>query len=174
MTAIIIILSIIIVSIIFIYNGIVSLKNNVKNSKSLIEVYLQQRFDLIPNLVEVAKGYVKHESEVLQNIANLRSSYNATKDSNAMQQLNAEYNNLIGVIEAHPDLKASELFLKLQKALDKTESELQAARRIYNIDVTKYNTRINMFPFNAFAKMFGFKEETLFQADNDARVDVKF
>ena len=63
---------------------------------------------------------------------------------------------------------------KNKKTLDKTESELQAARRIYNLDVTKYNTRINMFPFNMFAKMFGFKEETLFQAENDARVDVKF
>ena len=139
-----------------------------------IDVYLQQRFDLIPNLVEVTKGYIKHESELLQNIANLRSSYNKTKDYEAMQQLNNEYTNLMGVIEAHPELKASELFLKLQKALDKTESELQAARRIFNLDVTKYNTRINMFPFNMFAKMFGFKEETLFQAESDARVDVKF
>lgn len=172
--SIIIVLVIIIVLIVLIYNGIIGLKNRVKNSKGLIEVYLQQRFDLIPNLIEVTKGYAKHESEVLQNIAELRSSYSRTKDSEAMKQLNKEYANLMGVIEAHPELKASELFLKLQKALDKTESELQAARRIYNLDVTKYNTRINMFPLNMFAKMFGFKEETLFQAESDARVDVKF
>lgn len=174
MNSTIIALIIIIVFIIIIYNGIIGLKNRVKNSRGLIDVYLQQRFDLIPNLVEVTKGYAKHESEILQTIAELRSSYNKTKDSVAMQKLNNEYNTLMGVIEAHPELKASELFLKLQKTLDKTESELQAARRIYNLDVTKYNTRINMFPFNMFAKMFGFKEETLFQAENDARVDVKF
>lgn len=172
--SLLIILAIIIVSIILIYNGIITLKNNVKNSKSLIEVYLQQRFDLIPNLIEVTKGYVQHESELLQSIANLRTSYNKTKDSDAMNQLNTQYTNLLGVIEDNPELKASDLFLKLQKTLDKTESELQAARRIYNIDVTKYNTRINMFPFNLFAKMFGFKEETLFQAESDARIDVKF
>lgn len=170
----IIILITLIVVLALIYNNLINLKNTTKNSKALIEVYLQQRFDLIPNLVEVAKGYVKHESELLQNIANLRSSYNTTKDSNAMQQLNAEYNNLIGVIESHPELKASELFLKLQKALDKTESELQAARRIYNLDVTKYNTRISIFPLNLFAKMFGFKEEALFQAESNDRIDVKF
>lgn len=165
---------IIIISIILIYNGIITLKNNVKNSKALIEVYLQQRFDLIPNLVEVTKGYVQHESEVLQNIAALRSSYSKTKDSEAMQQLNSQYTSLMGVIENHPELKSSELFLKIQKALDKTESELQAARRIYNMDVTKYNTRINMFPFNIFAKMFVFKEESLFEAESQAHVDVKF
>ncbi|MBR4110260.1 MAG: LemA family protein [Clostridia bacterium] len=174
MFTILIILIIIVVSIILIYNGIINLKNNVKNSKSLIDVYLQQRFDLIPNLVEVTKGYIQHESELLQNIANLRSSYNTNKDSDSIRKLNNEYTNLIGVIEAHPELKASDLFLKLQKTLDKTESELQAARRIYNMDVTKYNTRINMFPFNIFAKMFGFSEETLFQAESDASVDVKF
>lgn len=159
---------------ILIYNNLINLKNSTKNSKALIEVYLQQRFDLIPNLVEVTKGYMQHESDVLQTIAKLRSSYNANKDTESMQQLNNEYTTLMGVIEAHPDLKASELFLKIQKALDKTESELQAARRIFNLDVTKYNTKINMFPFNLFAKMFGFKEESLFEAESSARIDVKF
>ena len=170
----IIVLITLIVIIALIYNTLISLKNTTKNSKALIEVYLQQRFDLIPNLVEVTKGYAQHESDVLQNIAKLRNSYNTNKDLDSMQQLNSEYTNLMGIIESHPELKASELFLKIQKALDKTESELQAARRIYNLDVTRYNTKINMIPLNIFAKMFGFKEETLFQAETDARVDVKF
>ena len=173
MTTIIIPTIIVTTIIVIIYNNIVHLKNTIKNSKALIDVYLQQRFDLIPNLVEVTKGYMKHENDVLSRIASLRASYNANKDISTGMSLNNEYANILGIIESHPELKANENFLKLQKALDKVESQLQAARRIYNMDVTKYNTRITIVPFNIFAIIFGFKEEKLFEAEKDARTNVK-
>lgn len=140
----------------------IQLKNNIKNSKSLIDVYLQKRFDLIPNLLEITKGYAKHEEELLQNIAILRNSYKENKDEKSMQQLNSEFSTLLGIIEAHPELKSSGLFLKMQKSLKKIESELEAARRIYNLDVTKYNTKIHIFPLNILAKTFKFTDENLF------------
>ena len=126
--------------VILIYNSLVHKRNNVKNSKSAIDVYLQQRFDLIPNLVEVTK----------------------------------EYANIMAIAESNPDLKASEQFLNLQKNLSKIESQLQAARRIYNMDVTKYNTATSTFPTNIFAKLFGFKKDELFKLEGEDKVEVKF
>lgn len=151
----------------------IHLKNNIKNSKALIDVYLQKRFDLIPNLLEVTKGYARHEKELLENITMLRNSYKTNKDEDSMQQLNSEYTALMGIIETYPELKSSELFLKTQKSLAKIESELEAARRMYNLDVTKYNTRINTFPFNFFAKDFKLKEEKLFTFEDEKNIDIK-
>ena len=170
----------IIIAIIFIvfiqYNAIVKLKKKVKQSESGIDVYCQQRFDLIPNLVETVKGYMEHEKDVLEGITNLRTQYNDTKDMGISNELNKQINKLIAVAENYPELKASEQFLNLQNNLEKTESQLQAARRIYNTDVTNYNTKINIIPYNIIAKMFGFKEEKLFEVENEAireKVEVK-
>lgn len=153
------------------YNKITELKNNLKNSRSLVEVFLQKRFDLIPNLVEITKGYVKHEKELLEHITELRRSYTKTGNNDIIKDLNSSYMYLIGIIENYPELKSGELFLETQKSLVKIESELQAARRIYNLDVTTYNNKISIFPFNIFAKIIGFKEESLFQADADVRIE---
>lgn len=170
----------IIIAIIFIvflqYNAIVKLKMKVKQSESGIDVYCQQRFDLIPNLVETVKGYMKHEKDVLESITNLRTQYNDTKDIEISNELNKQINKLIAVAENYPELKASEQFLNLQNNLEKTESQLQAARRIYNTDVTNYNTKISIVPYNIIAKMFRFNEEKLFEVEDEAireRVDVK-
>ena len=157
-----------------IYNGIVKLKHNVDKSESGIDVYLQQRFDLIPNLVDVTKAYANYESDILEKIAKLRTAYNQNKDSNASNELNNQYKTIMAVVENYPELKANEQFLKLQKALVKIESQLQAARRIYNNDVTKYNTRISTFPNNIIANLFGFKERDLFVLDGEDKVDIKF
>ena len=167
-------LVLLIIVVIAIYNSIIQLKHNVDKSESGIDVYLQQRFDLIPNLVEVTKIYMNYESDILENIARLRTAYNQTKDINASNELNNQYKTIMAVIENYPDLKANEQFSKLQKSLVKIESQLQAARRIYNNDVTKYNTKISTFPNNLIANMFGFKERNLFVLDGEDKVNVKF
>ena len=167
-------LVLLIIVVIAIYNSIIQLKHNVDKSESGIDVYLQQRFDLIPNLVEVTKTYMNYESDILENIARLRTAYNQTKDINASNELNNQYKTIMAVIENYPDLKANEQFSKLQKSLVKIESQLRAARRIYNNDVTKYNTKISTFPNNLIANMFGFKERNLFVLDGEDKVNVKF
>ena len=161
-----IILVILIIFVIIEYNSMIKLKKQMNNSYSVIDVYLQKRFDLIPNLVEVTKGYANYEKDILTKITEYRTSYNQNKDKDSLNKLNDEYNNLMFVVENYPDLKASEQFLKLQKSLIKVESELQAARRIYNTDTTKYNTKLNVFPSNIIAKLFGFKEGELFELED--------
>jgi LemA protein len=160
--------------IIFIYNKLVGLKNNANNSKSVIDVYLQQRFDLIPNLIEATKGYMNYEKETLEKITYLRAIYKEKKDETAGNELNSAYNTIIATSENYPELKANEHFLNLQKSLVKIESQLQAARRIYNNDVTKYNTKIAIFPNNIMAKLLKFKPLNLFSLEGDSSVVVKF
>lgn len=167
-------LGLLIIIIIGIYNSIIQLKHNVDKSESGIDVYLQQRFDLIPNLVEVTKTYMNYENDILEKIARLRIAYNQNRDINASNELNNQYKTIMAVVENYPDLKANEQFLKLQKSLVKIESQLQAARRIYNNDVTKYNTKISTFPNNLIANIFGFKERDLFVLDGEDKVDIKF
>ena len=157
MTILVVILVILVLFVIVEYNMMVKLKKQMNNSYSVIDVYLQKRFDLIPNLVEVTKGYANYEKDILSKITEYRTSYNQNKDKESLNKLNDEYNNLMLVVENYPDLKASEQFLQLQKSLSKVESELQAARRIYNTDTTKYNTKLSVFPSNIIANIFGFK-----------------
>lgn len=174
-----IILGIIIVIILLIFiiefNTFVGLKNKIKQSKSGIEVYLNQRFDLIPNLVECVKGYAKYEQHTLSKITSLRAQYNNDKNKDLKKgaELNNECNNLLGIAESNPDLKASEQFSNLQKSLEKMESQLQAARRIYNGDVTLYNTTISTFPNNIFARIFNFKEEELFETEEYKKENIE-
>ena len=158
--ALIIILVILVLYVIITYNKFVTLKKQMNNSYSVIDVYL------IPNLVEVTKGYANYEQDVLTKITEYRTAYNQHKDKDALNKLNEEYNNLILVVENYPELKTSEQFLKLQKSLIKVESELQAARRIYNNDTTKYNTKLNVFPSNIIGKIFNFKEGDLFELED--------
>ena len=174
MGAILITLVIIILFFIVIeFNTVVNLKNKIKQSKSSIDIYLTQRFDLIPNLVECVKVYMKYEESVFTKIAELRAEYNNSKDLKKGEQLNSEFNNLLAVGESNPDLKASEQFLNLQKSLIKMESQLQAARRVYNGDVTLYNTTISEFPNNIFASIFNFKEEELFEIEEYKKENIK-
>ena len=169
----IIIIVVLIVAVIWVYNSIINLRNNVNKSKSGIDVYLQQRFDLIPNLIEVTKAYANYENEVLEKITNLRKKYKEKPDFEIVNELNYEFYNIMAVVENYPELKASEQFLKLQKTLIKIESQLQAARRIYNNDVTKYNTKITTFPNNIIASIFNFKEMQLFVLEGEDSVKVE-
>lgn len=173
-----VILAIVIILIFFIIyeiNLFVVLKNKLKQSKSSIEVYLNQRFDLIPNLVEVVKGYAKYEENVIEKITKLRSEYNLdkNKDLKKVSILNNECNKIFAVAENIPDLKTSEQFLNLQKSLEKIEDNLQAARRLYNGDVTLYNTAISTFPNSIIARICGLKKEELFEIEEYKKSDVK-
>lgn len=162
---ILVLIATLIILIISKYNKIVKLQNRVKSSESGIDVYLNQRFDLIPNLVECVKGYTKHEKELLESIVKQRTSYSQNKDLKEASELNNKINRIIAVAENYPELKASEQFLNLQNNLVKIESQLQAARRIYNMDVQSYNTTIQTIPSNIIADIFGFKEKEYFQIE---------
>lgn len=166
----IVILAIILIGILYFigkYNKFIRMKNKVSQARQGIDVYLKQRFDLIPNLVECVKEYSKHEKELLENVIILRNSYDENKELKQGEKVNKAINKIIAVAESYPELKASENYLKLQKSLIKTESQLQAARRIYNNAVTKYNTEIQVVPGNIIAGIFSFKEEELFDIDEE-------
>ena len=168
----IIVFVVILIIILGMYNSLVTRKKKIEQARSTIDVYLTQRFELIPNLIECVKGYMKHEQTVLEKVAELRSSYQKTKNLKSGAELNSICNSMIGVAESNPNLKASEQFLELQKNLAKMESQLQAARRLYNSEVTVYNTKIATIPSNIIAGIFGFKEEELFEAEAQARANI--
>lgn len=169
---ILIIIVILIISIIRRHNKIIKLQNKVKSSESGIDVYLSQRFDLIPNLVECVKGYTNHERELLENIVEQRTAYSYNKNLKKASELNNNLNKIIAVAENYPELKASDQFLDLQNNLVKMESQLQAARRIYNIDVQQYNSVIQTIPNNIVAGIFGFKEKEYFQIEEYKKENV--
>lgn len=173
MIVLIVVIAIIVLIIIGKYNKLVRQKNAVKQAQSGIDVYLNQRFDLIPNLVECVKGYAKHEQQVLEKITQLRAEYSKSKNLKEAEKLNNGINQVIAVAEQYPELKASEQFLNLQKSLSKMESQLQAARRIYNNEVTLYNTTINTVPTNVIAKIFNFKEAELFTIEDYKKENIQ-
>ncbi len=174
MKIVVIIIILLIILVLIGYNRLIRLKNKVKQSESGIDVYLNQRFDLIPNLVECVKEYSKYESETLSKIVELRNIYNQNKKMNFEQasEINNDFNKILAIAEGYPELKSSEQYLNLQKNLTKIESQLQAVRRIYNNDVTKYNTVIETVPNNIIAKIFKFKKAELFQIEEYKRENV--
>ena len=151
------------------FNGIVRSKNRVDEAWSDIEVQLKRRYDLIPNLVETVKGYATHESGVFQQVTAARTSaMNAGSMDDKLKQENAlsgTLKSLFAVAEAYPDLKANQNFMQLQSDLTDTEDKIQAARRFYNGNVRDYNTKLQVFPTNLFASMFGFKVREFFGID---------
>ena len=175
---ILIIVVLILVFLISIYNNLVSLRQKVKNAWSQIEIQLQRRFDLIPNLVETVKGYMGHESNILTKVAELRTAWANAKTvaekSNLDTQLSDTLKTIMAVSEAYPDLKANQNFINLQQELANTENKISYSRQFYNDIVTTYNTKIQVFPSNIVAGMFNFTQETLFEVDNpEARKNVK-
>ncbi len=177
----IVIVILIILWIIGIYNGLVRARQKVRNSWSQIEVQLQRRFDLIPNLVETVKGYAKHESGVFEKVAGLRTAWaNAETISQKAElgnELSSSLKTIMAVSESYPELKANENFIDLQSQLQETENKIAFSRQFYNDTVTMYNTKIEVFPDNIIAKIFNFKPETLFETESEKakqNVNVKF
>jgi len=173
--AVVVVIALFVISI---YNKLVKGRQKVKNAWSQIEVQLQRRFDLIPNLVETVKGYMTHEKDVLEKVTSLRSSWaNATsieEKANLDNQLSGALKTIMAVSENYPDLKANQNFADLQNNLKETENKISFSRQFYNDTVTMYNTSLEVFPSNVIGSMFGFKEETLFKTESEeARKNVK-
>ena len=171
---IVLLLLIIVISI---YNGLVRLKNQVKNAWAQIDVQLKRRNDLIPNLVETVKGYAKHEKQVFENVTKARSAVmNATgveDKAAASNQLTGTLKTLFAVAENYPQLKANENFLQLQEELTGTENKIAYSRQHYNDMVMRFNTKIELFPNNVFASMLNFKQEEMFKATEEEKKNVK-
>ena len=164
--------------IISLYNKLVTSRQKVKNAWSQIDVQLQRRFDLIPNLVETVKGYMGHEEGVLTKVTELRTSCANAKSVSEKAELDNELSGtlktIMAVSENYPDLKANQNFSELQEELRSTENKISYSRQFYNDAVTMYNTRLETFPSNLVASVFNFKAETLFEAESaEARKNVK-
>ncbi len=167
----IIIVAVVVLLLIFVisvYNNLVGLRNKVKDQWSQIDVLLKRRADLIPNLVETVKGYASHEKETLNAVIEARSKcVNATNPEAEMQangELSQALGRLLALSEAYPDLKANENFKQLQSDLTDTEDKISHARQFYNDAVLIYKNKLEMFPSNLVASIFGFKPEAFFEA----------
>lgn len=171
--AIVVILAIIAI----IYNSLVKLRVRVDEAWSDITVQLKRRADLIPNLIETVKGYASHESKVFEEVTSARAAVmSATKKgvnetAKAENQFEGAMKSLFAVAEAYPDLKASNNFQQLSAELTDTEDKIQASRRFYNGGVRDLNTKIQTFPVNLFAKLFGFSQREFFEVAN--RQDIE-
>lgn len=155
------------------YNSLVGLRNRVKNAWSQIDVQLKRRHDLIPNLVETAKGYMTHERETLSAVTEARSramgAGTVAEKGAAETQLSQALSRFLVSVEAYPDLKANTNFLALQEELTSTENKIAFARQSYTDAVNFYNNKIEMFPSNVVAGMFNFRPETFFEIEEPAQ-----
>lgn len=166
-----------------VYNGLISLQNRYKNAFAQVDVQLKRRYDLIPNLVETAKAYMKHEAETLEKVVEARNAASGASaqaaadpaDPNALKALGRAETQLTGAlrgfniqVEAYPDLKANTNMLALQEELTATENKVSFARQSFNDAVTAYNTRREVFPSCVFAGMFGFQQAALFEVEDPA------
>lgn len=164
--------------IISIYNELVRSKLKTQNAWSQIDVQLQRRFDLIPNLVDTVKGYMKHEEETLTKVTQLRSSW-ATANTIAEKaeldnQLTSTLKTIMSISENYPELKANQNFSELQEEIRNTENKVSYSRQFYNDSVTMYNTKLEVFPSNFVGSVFNFTAQELFKAESDEiRKNVK-
>ena len=175
---ILIVVVLILIWIVSVYNGLISSRQKVENAWSQIDVQLQRRFDLIPNFVETVKGYASHESETLEKVTQLRTSWananTVAEKADLDNQLSGALKTIMAVAEAYPDLKANQNFSNLQAELSETEDKISYSRQFYYDSVTRYNTKLELFPSNIIASMFHFTPESLFEVDNsEARKNVK-
>ena len=176
--AIITIIIVLVIWVIGMYNGLVISRNKVDNAWSQIDVQLQRRFDLIPNLVDSVKGYMKHEEGVLTKVTELRTSWASASTVSEKAKLDNELSGalktIMAVSENYPDLKANQNFSELQEELRNTENKISYSRQFYNDSATMYNTKLEVIPTNIIANMFNFKPEELFKTDSEeARKNVR-
>lgn len=163
-----------------VFNGLVRLRNAVKNAWAQIDVQLKRRHDLIPNLVETAKGYMEHERETLESVVKARNqaaegskqAAGASTQSALESGLSGALRNFMVVVERYPDLKADKLFSNLQEELSSTENRIGFARQAYNDAVMMMNNKVEMFPGNIVAGMFNFNKESFFEIEVEAEREV--
>lgn len=160
------------------YNALIKLKTLVDEAWSGIDVQLKKRYDLIPNLVETVKGYAKHEAQIFEKVAELRSGAMNAKSPEDKAKIEGELTStlktLFAVAESYPELKANENFMSLQGSLQTIENELEGTRRYYNGAVREFNIKIAVFPANLIAGMLGFKSREFFEVESEEeRKNVK-
>jgi LemA protein len=162
--------TVVVLFVISMYNSLIQLRNRVKNAWSQIDVQLKRRHDLIPNLIETVRGYMKHEREIMENITKYRSQAMDAKTVGEKAQAEGLLSGALGQlrvqVENYPDLKANQNFLALQEELTSTENKISFSRQAYNDQVLFYNNKIQMFPSNIIAGMFNFKQEEFFQVED--------
>lgn len=159
------------------YNNMIKYKNKISEALSLVDIQLKLRFDLVPNLVEVVKGYSKHEKDVLKEVVGLRQlALQANTEQEKIEYANKlvdGINNVIAIAENHPKLKANDLYSKLMEQLVDIEDRIVASRRIYDSNVNSYNSLIQTFPNNILASIYGFEKATLFKIKSGEKINVK-
>jgi LemA protein len=165
------------ISIVFIYNSIIRIKNSAEESKGTIDVVLQNRFDLIPNLIKIVKAFMKHEKMVIENITNIRSSLiNDVSMTNERfkkeNNLSWTLNSIFAISENYPDLKSNNNFINLQLQLVDTEDQLQAARRWYNAAIKDLRIKKETFPSNIIAKIMTLPSYEMYKASTEARAPI--
>lgn len=159
------------------YNSFVKLNNKVEEAFSTMDVYLKKRWDLIPNIVETVKGYAKHEKSTLEEVINLRNSAYDKLNTNDKVEVNNKLfqgiSKLMAIAEAYPDLKANENFKDLSSQLVRVEEDIANARKYYNGTVRIFNDKVQMFPSNIIAGVFGYKVKNMFVANENEREKIK-
>ncbi|MEI6400338.1 MAG: LemA family protein [bacterium] len=176
------ILAVVIIIVVSMFNGFVRGRNRAEEAWADIEVQLKRRYDLIPNLVNTVKGYATHESTAFEKVTEARAQAMGAKTmgdhATSEKVLGSAISGIFGIAEAYPELKANTNFMELQRELSDTENKIQAARRFYNGNVRDYNTSLQVFPGNIFAKMFSFTKKEFFDIDDNGPeskpVEVKF
>lgn len=173
----IVIIVLLVVYVMSAYNSLVKERNKVKTNWAQIDVVLKRRADLIPNLVETVKGYAKHEQETLDRVIQARNTYvGASGQDNQMKaagELTQALNKLLALSEAYPDLKANTNFIQLQNELTETENKITFARQFYNDSVYSYLNKIEMFPSNVIASVFGFEPYAFFEVEESDKTTPK-
>ena len=171
------VIALLVIYVLVTYNVFVKMKNRVDESFSTMDVYLKKRWDLIPNIVETVKGYAKHEKSTLSDVIKLRNSAydNMSSDEKikANQQLSKGITKIMALAEQYPDLKANENFKDLSTQLTKIEDEIANSRKYYNGTVREFNDKVQMFPSNIVAKIFGYKTKNMFEVSTEERENVK-
>ena len=169
---IIVILVLLVLYVIGAYNGLVMARNRAKDQWAQIDVQLKKRVDLIPNLVETVKGYAKHEKSTFEDVVKERNAFASAntqaEEIEANNQITSALNKLFALSEAYPELKANQNFLSLQSDLKEVEEKISYARQFYNDTVLSYNNKVEMFPTNIIANIFGFKQNEFFKLDNES------
>ena len=177
MLAPLIVAGLIVVGLVFIYNSLINACNNVERAFGSIDAMLKKRYDLIPNLVESVKVYMKHEKDTLTQVTELRTkaisgSITSEEKVSIDNQLSSMLRNVMVSVESYPDLKSSEQFTMLQRSWNEAEEQISAARRSYNSAVTDYNNTVEKFPSNILAGLFGHKRKAVFEIPQTERENV--
>ena len=176
MTIFLIVLGVIVLALVLLYNGLISSRNRVEEAWSDINVQLKRRHDLIPNLINTVKGYATHEQTAFEKVTQARAqalnAHNPQQMGTAENVLTRALGGLFAVAEAYPDLKANQNFLQLQNELSDTENKIQASRRFYNGNVRDFNTKLQVFPTNIFARIFGFTAREFFDLEDQSEKTV--